>query len=353
MAEAPIPLRIVNARAPVRICDIGGWTDTWFARHGKVFNIAVDPPVEIQVKVHPIGALPGRVLLDVENYGERYCFEPESPPGRHPLLEATVAEVGLSEDASVEISIYSEVPAGCSTGTSASVAVGLIGALDALTAGRMTPHEIAEAAHRVEVDRLGMQSGVQDQLCAAYGGINYIEVSEYPRASVTQIRPPDEVAWELEQRLVVVFLGRSHVSSHIHDAVIAAFGGGGDGTAQIEELRHAAEQARAAVGAADFKALGRAMIRNTEAQRRLHPALVSAEAQALIDLASAHGALGWKVNGAGGPGGSVTLLGDADMRTKRDLLRRVHAANTSFQVIPVHLDQEGLRVWRGDEVTGA
>jgi len=24
-------LRIVNAIAPIRICDLGGWTDTWFA----------------------------------------------------------------------------------------------------------------------------------------------------------------------------------------------------------------------------------------------------------------------------------------------------------------------------------
>ena len=33
------PLRVVNAVAPIRICDNGGWTDTWFAKHGKIFNI--------------------------------------------------------------------------------------------------------------------------------------------------------------------------------------------------------------------------------------------------------------------------------------------------------------------------
>ena len=35
------PDRIINSVAPMRICDNGGWTDTWFARYGKVFNIAV------------------------------------------------------------------------------------------------------------------------------------------------------------------------------------------------------------------------------------------------------------------------------------------------------------------------
>ena len=28
----------VLTRAPVRICDIGGWTDTWFYPEGAVFN---------------------------------------------------------------------------------------------------------------------------------------------------------------------------------------------------------------------------------------------------------------------------------------------------------------------------
>ncbi len=37
------PLRIINCTVPIRICDIGGWTDTWFARHGRVLNIAVTP----------------------------------------------------------------------------------------------------------------------------------------------------------------------------------------------------------------------------------------------------------------------------------------------------------------------
>jgi len=31
-------LKRIHSEAPVRICDIGGWTDTWFAQHGAVFN---------------------------------------------------------------------------------------------------------------------------------------------------------------------------------------------------------------------------------------------------------------------------------------------------------------------------
>src|SRR5579862_6853854 len=145
MGDARSPVRIVNAAAPIRICDNGGWTDTWFAGPGKVFNIGVEPFVEVQVRVHAIGALPDRVVLDVENYGERYAFGPGRLPDHHPLLEAAVDDVGLPADVAVEIHMHSDAPPGGSTGTSAAATVALIGALDALTPGRMTRHEIASA----------------------------------------------------------------------------------------------------------------------------------------------------------------------------------------------------------------
>jgi D-glycero-alpha-D-manno-heptose-7-phosphate kinase len=338
-------LGVVNATAPVRICDNGGWTDTWFAGHGKVCNIAVSPRVEVQLNVHPAGDLPGQVVLDAENFGERYAFDRGALPGRRPLLEAAIDEVGVPDDVSVEVSVYSDVPAGCSTGTSAAATVALIGALDALTPGRMTPHEVASLAHRVETDRLGMQSGVQDQLCAAYGGINFIDMPAYPHASVTQLPVPHAVWWELEQRLVLVFLGRAHVSSEVHDRVIASLEAEGAGSSHLDALRCAAENARDTVCAGDLAGLGRAMIANTDAQVRLHPSLVSDEAHAVFDVASTHGALGWKVNGAGGEGGSVTLLCGPGARAKRQLLRALRDADPLFRVIPTALSRDGLRVW--------
>ena len=78
----------------------------------------------------------------------------------------------VPKNLSCEVTIYSEAPGGASTGTSAAVTVALIGALDSLTPGRMTPHEVALAAQRIETEMLHQQCGIQDQLCAAYGGIS-------------------------------------------------------------------------------------------------------------------------------------------------------------------------------------
>jgi D-glycero-alpha-D-manno-heptose-7-phosphate kinase len=345
-SESALPVRVVNSVAPIRICDNGGWTDTWFAGHGKIFNIGVAPLVEVQIAVYPRAAQPSHVVLYAENYGERFVIEPGSSNYQHhPLLEATIEEVRPPEEYALDITIYSQAPAGASTGTSAAVCVALIGALDALTPGRMTAHEVAYAAHRVETQRLRLQSGIQDQLCAAYGALNYIEMFNYPYASVSQIQVPNAIWWELERRLMLVFLGKTHNSSAIHDQVIAELEQAGSAAAPLEALRRSAEQSRDAVYGGDFAALGRAMVKNTEAQGVLHPALIGAEARELIALAQEHQALGWKVNGAGGEGGSVALLCGPSASARRSLLRTIAQTNPSFQPIPIALSRAGLRVW--------
>ena len=345
VGDSSAPLKVIRAVAPIRICDNGGWTDTWFARRGRVFNIAVTPYVEVEVCLHGEGADGDPVTIHLENYGERYSFGPDALPDRYPLVEATLDEVGLPRGVRAEVSIASGVPPGSSTGTSAAASVALIAALDALTPGRMTRHEIAMTAHRVEVDRLGLQSGIQDQLCAAYGGVNFIEISAYPEAKVTQIPLPDGLRRELEARLVLVCLGRPHVSSDIHGRVIAALSGESGDSPLLAGLREAADDARYAVRAGDLVALGRTLTSNTELQRQLHPDLISHEAQTVIDAAAACGALGWKVNGAGGEGGSVTILCGPGEEARNRMHRALSDADPSFCVVPTTLSRVGVRAW--------
>ncbi len=346
--EGEGPTRIINSVAPIRICDNGGWTDTWFAEHGKIFNIGVYPYVEVQIEVYPRQAMKDRVILHAENFGQRYAVFPKNERHEwihHPLLEAAIDYMGVPPELAVQISIFSEAPAGCSTGTSAAVSVALIGALDQLTPTHMTPLEVAYAAHRIETDMLGQQSGIQDQLCSAFGGINYIEMFDYPYAAVSPIFVSNSVWWELERRLSLIFLGRSHSSSAVHEMVIKGLENAGPDCPQLEALRKTAQLSRDAIYDGDLAALGAAMIANVEAQRNLHPRLVNADAQQVIDIAKEYGALGWKVNGAGGEGGSITLLSGTSMSQKRAMLHALEQTNPLYQNIPIYLSRYGLRVW--------
>ena len=338
----------IRAAAPIRICDLGGWTDTWFAGHGAVFNLAVSPAVEAHIEVHAADALPDRVTLNVESFGDRYAFEPGDGPGRHPLLEAVIEETGVPDATTVEIRIASQVPPGCATGTSASTSVALIGALDALAGRRRTPGEIAAIAHRIEAERLGLQSGVQDQLCAAFGGISYIEVQSYPDVvSRSPVALPAARWGTLEGRLLLLYVGSAHSSSDMHDRVIARLVEEGTEAPRLERLRQCACAARDAVAAGDLGRLGQLMVENTEAQEQLHEDLVSTAAHKAMNVAAGLGAAGWKVNGAGGEGGSLTILcSDDDIERRRELEAALLKADPRFQLIPIRLCAEGLRVQR-------
>jgi len=337
---------IVAAAAPVRVCDCGGWTDTWFARHGRVFNIAVRPTADVQVEVFRRRSDRPPVMIDAADFGDRYA--PARATGewdRHPLLEATIERVGVPEHLAIEVSITCDVPAGASTGTSAAVTVALTGALDRLHGGTLTRRQIARLAHSVETEDLAQQSGIQDQICSAMGGVNDIEMTEYPEAAVRQLSLPDPVLWELQRRLGLIFLGRGHRSSEIHRRVIDHLAGVGPDCAELDALRRAAGDACDALARGDFAGLGRAMQANTEAQRHLHPDLVCPDADRVIAIAREHGAAGWKINGAGGDGGSLTLVGPQSSGARRAMLRAIEAEGPRFRHIPIALDADGLRVW--------
>ena len=346
MKKSRCPIRSVNSVAPIRICDNGGWTDTWFAKYGKVFNIAVFPYAEVQLRIFPRGKRPERITIHAENYGDRYCIEePAGLYDKHPLLEAAIDYMRIPQDIDIEVTIYCEAPSGCSTGTSAAVSVALIGALDCLTPGRLAPHQVAEAAQKIETELLHQQCGIQDQISAAFGGINLIDIYQYPHATVSPLLVPDAIWWELESRLSLIYLGESHSSSHVHEMVIRELEAAGPEARKLQPLRQAAEKSRDALYGGDFSALGRVMIENTEAQGNLHSALIGPAHQTVIDVAKANGALGWKVNGAGGSGGSVTLLSGPCRSQRREMVHAVLSANSRFRNIPVHLSRSGLRVW--------
>jgi D-glycero-alpha-D-manno-heptose-7-phosphate kinase len=342
--RSDIMIKRINSAAPIRICDIGGWTDTWFAGHGAVFNIAVYPCAEVQIEIHDRRTSEERVVINVENFGDTYAINPNKITyAKHPLIEAAIDVMKIPDDMSLTISVCSAAPPGASTGTSAAVLVALIGGLAALTNRKLTPHEVAAMAHSVETEKLRLQSGIQDQLCSAYGGVNYIEMHRFPEAEVSPIRIPNALWWELEDRLAVVYIGAPHSSSSIHTMVIKDLGENAENDARMVELRRLAAQAKEAVCGGDFELLGKTMNANTEVQRSLHKDLVCPKFDEIMGIARRYNALGCKVNGAGGDGGSLTILTGGSASTKRKMLDAIR--HSGYEVLWINLSQYGLRVW--------
>lgn len=328
---------IVKAIAPNRVLDFGGWTDTWFARHGKVLNFAVDLYAKVIVTPRE---RPGASIV-AQDYGE--AIEIRSPAdvlydGKHDLLKAALNVTGVD---GVDISVYSDVPPGCGTGSSAAVSVALIGALALLADLHLTPHEVASLAHSLETEELGIQSGVQDQIASATGGVGFHVIDPYPKVSSSPLRLSHDTTNELESRLLLVYTGQSHLSGDVHKKVIEDYQSGEDRAIKaMETLRNTPIWAKSALVKNDFVELGEIMNINTEAQKQLHSEISTTDIEKLQDIASNCGAIGFKINGAGG-GGSVTVL--CASNNSREVEHQIKQAG--FRVLPCHLDFRGLKTW--------
>lgn len=333
----------LRVTAPVRVADLGGWTDTWFAGHGAVCHLAVGPGTCVEIEAAPAGA-DAWLVVELPDFGERHALgDAADLRARHPLVAAALEAAAPPRDRAWVVRLSAAVPPGASMGTSASVVVAVLAAFDALGGVPLDPPALARRAHLVEVEQLGQESGIQDQIAAAYGGANFVEMPRYPEAVVTPLPLGAAIREALDRRLLHVYLGRSHESWGVHRAVIASLTAGPASRDPLETLRGLARQGRDALLAGDLEAYGRVLVGNTEAQRALHPALVGDLAEAVIALARAHGASGWKVNGAGGDGGSVTVLCGAPPSAREALARAVEAGVPGVGVLPVTLSGHGVR----------
>jgi D-glycero-alpha-D-manno-heptose-7-phosphate kinase len=340
------PSRVIRATAALRINDIGGWTDTWFSGEGKVLNLAISPPVEVEIRAFPNKRnRKKRVLVKALDYGDSFWMNPEEPDYIiHPYLQGAINSLRIPKGYELDVSVSARVPASSSVGTSASVCVALIGAIAALSPQTRSTDEIVSLAHRVEIEKLGLQSGIQDQICAAYGGVCFIHMLSYPEAKVTRLFLPMRLRDELNQRLSLIFLGKAHRSSDIHEDVISTLEKGGPQFKEIIKMRDLAEKARDYLNKGDLNGYGKMMVQNNECQRALHPGLVSEEANSVIEIAKNYNATGWKVNGAGGKGGSLTILGSRTLHDREAMLREIDALGKGIQSLRFSLSPSGLTV---------
>lgn len=328
--------RSISVSAPVRTADVGGWTDTWFAVRGTVTNIAVEPGVEVTVRAIDLPADHARIVVDELGFDAVVDLRnPLAAEDRFLAMAATAA----TPSRPVEISLRCFVPPGSGLGTSAAVSVAVIGAIWAFDDRSVDPVVLASAAHGVETT-LGLQSGVQDQLAAAFGGVRRYDI-RYPSAKATHVLVEDPVAL-FDGRLLTVYLGQPHSSSEVHRHVIAELEAGGH-RAALDDLRVAAMNAAAALSRRDLPAFGRAMRNHNDATRRLHEPIVSPLADQVGALADAFGGLGWKANGAGGHGGTVAVLAGVDPDQRAALVAAI-AAHPGCEILPLRPTRAGFTI---------
>jgi D-glycero-alpha-D-manno-heptose-7-phosphate kinase len=188
---------------------------------------------------------------------------------------------------------------------------------------------------------LGLECGVQDQYASAFGGVCFMEI-EYPRVELSRLPVSPTFLWELEERLVLVYVGASRLSDAVHRLVIQRHESRVPEAIQaMDTLRQAAHAMKDAMLGEDMAGVVEALNANWTAQKALHPDISNETIERVFEAAFAAGAVAGKANGAGG-GGTVTFVA----KPGREMhLRRVLSDVPGCQVLPCQICHEGVRSW--------
>lgn len=337
---------IIEASAPCRI-DMGGTLDisTFYypLRHLMpcTFNISLN--MRTRVRLYPYE--PGMVKISSRGF-ESAVYPIEEAPFIHPL-GLMFAVAAYFRAGGVHIEINSSSPPRSALGGSSVAAVALIGALSTAfekigSYRSLYRREIAILAHALEESVAGVPCGLQDQLAAAYGGVNawhwYGRVKEgvFEKNDVMK----KSAFPEFEKHLLVAYCGIPHESKNINQQWIQQFLSGKN-RKQWEKIILYTHQFINALKKHNYKEAAEIMKKETVIRRDMTPDVLDDMGEALVKSAEEN-VCGARFTGAGG-GGCIWALGEKDnIKELQEIWEKILSKREGACLLESRIDSDGL-----------
>ena len=226
----------------------------------------------------------------------------------HPAIRNAMKMMDMHE---LRITYDADLPARSGLGTSSSFAVGLLNAFYALKGKYADKRKLADDAIYLERVLCDESGGVQDQIAAAFGGLNRIDFdADGYRVSPIIISP--ERKRELNDSLLLFFTGFSRFSSDIQEGTKKGIK---DREAELKEMYALVDEAEAVLTdkSKSLSEFGRLLNHTWELKRGISSSISTDSIDSLYKKAMEAGALGGKLLGAGG-GGFLLFFAEPDAR---------------------------------------
>ena len=320
------------SRTPFRVSLFGGGTDypRWFREHGgSVFGTAINKYCYISVReLPPFFEHRHRIVYSkIETVREIAEIQ-------HPAVRGVLSDMAITEG--LEIHHDADLPARSGVGSSSAFTVGLLKALCAFRGEKIDAGELGRRATHIEQDVIKEAVGCQDQLWAAYGGLNRIDFLRDGTAKVTPIELKPERREEFRQSLMLFFTGFSRFATEFAQNQIDNIDRRGVELSAIQAMvDDAIEIVRDP--RRPFRDLGLLLDESWRMKRRLADGVSNDKIDAIYEAGREAGAVGGKLLGAGG-GGFIVFVVDpgARARVRERLAQLIH--------VDFDFDGEGSRM---------
>jgi D-glycero-alpha-D-manno-heptose-7-phosphate kinase len=308
---------MIISRTPFRISFFGGGTDypAWYREHGgAVLATTIDKYCYLTCRyLPPFFEHRLRVVYSkIENC--QRIDEIQHPAAREVLRY-------LAFERGVEIHHDGDLPARSGMGSSSAFTVGLLLALHALKGEMPSKVQLARESIEIEQDIMKETVGSQDQVLAAYGGLNHVV---FPPTGDISVRPmtllPERIA-ELESHLMLFYTGIKRTASDVAQTYV------NDVDVRKRQLRIMKDLVDEAItllnSRHDILGFGRLLHEAWEAKRSLSAKVSNKVTDEILAEAMAAGALGGKLTGAGGGGFMLLFVPPGEQKKVREKLDRL------------------------------
>lgn len=288
---------MIIVRTPFRISFFGGGTDypSWYEENGGAV---------LSSTINKFSYITARELPPFFDYRHRIrYFRQEEAMTLEDIEHPSVRETAryLDYPKGLEVIHNSDLPARSGLGSSSTFTVGMLHALHGLQGYMPTKRELALQAIHVEQERIGENVGSQDQIAAAFGGLNFIEFGQGGNFQVQPIIIPSERFAELESNLLLCFSGFARTASEIAATQIARTSENRDNLNRMMAVSHDAKRILTSMRA-PLDEFGELLDYQWTLKRELSSEISTPEIDEIYSRGLAAGAVGGKLLGAGGGG---------------------------------------------------
>ena len=306
---------MICVRTPLRIGLFGGGTDIpdfFLERGGKVIGFAIESYIYVQAVEVEIN----------QGFKFRLSYKTNEEVNSaediiHPIFREVLKKYKF--DNSYHFSSFSNLPSGAGLGGSSSFTVGLLSLINKIKGLNKKNLDLAKQAINIERVILNEKGGWQDQLHAAFGGMNIFNFSKSGNISRTKLNPHPRVFDDLNNNMYLLYSGKMRVSHDIEASKIKTLNIG-----MLSELHDIANQAEDLLNKKDctIQEIGKLLNDSWLIKRGLSNKVSDTEIDNIYKNILNTGAYGAKLCGAGGGGFFMVLASKSSAKKLQETLNK-------------------------------
>ena len=251
----------------------------------------------------------------------------------HPAVKYAMKMLDMHE---IRLTYEADLPARSGLGTSSSFAVGMLNAFHCLKGNYADKKKLADQAIYLERVLCKEAGGLQDQIAAAYGGLNRIDFNKDGTYDVKPIIIHPDRKKTLNDNLLMFFTGFTRFSSDLQKANAIGYS---EKIKQLQEMLNLVDEAEAILENkhSNLDDFGMLLDKTWRLKRQTGGAITTNKIDSLYDTGIEAGALGGKLLGAGGGGFLVFYV-------RPEKQESVLKAMGELMHVPFRFEEGGSRV---------